>query len=216
MEGAHDLGGWSGFGPIVTTDDGPDAPFDPHFRAQVVCILASFPIGVGLRGYIEQLDPATYLRSSYVERWVRATEAATLAHGVLAPEDLDRWRSAIADGGAVPTTTNPEVAQMVVDHITTRHSALSEPDDPRFGVGDVVVVRRMWDERHHHRCPRYVRGARGTIERVIGSSQVPDGPGLGGTEVEYTVGFASSELWGDDEPPFSVFIDLYEHYLEPA
>ena len=78
------------------------------------------------------------------------------------------------------------------------------------------MVRRIWDEHHHHRCPRYVRGARGVVERVIGASEVPDGPALGGTEVEYTVGFTSSDLWEvEGEPPFSLFIDLYEHYLEP-
>ena len=40
---------------------------------------------------------------------------------------------------------------------------------------------------------------------------------LGGAEVEYTVAFSSADLWEDEgEPPFSLFIDLYEHYLEPA
>ena len=59
--------------------------------------------------------------------------------------------------------------------------------------------------------------ASGALERVIGASDVPDGPALGGTEVEYTVGFTSSDLWGDEcEPGFSLFIDLYEHYLEAA
>jgi len=84
-------------------------------------------------------------------------------------------------------------------------------------VGDAVVVRRFRDEAHHHRCPRYARGVAGVVERVLGASPVPDGPNLGGTEVEYTVGFASADLWGATaEPPFSVFLDLFEHYLEPA
>lgn len=217
MEGAHDLGGWSGFGPVVASADEPEETFDPDFRAQVICLLAASRIGAGLRGFIEQLEPGTYLRSTYGERWVKATEAAVVASGEVAQDDLDRWSTAIADGEPVPTALKPGVAQLVVDYITTRHSALSEPVDPRFAAGDAVCVRRVWDERHHHRCPRYVRGVPGVIERVIGASAVPDGPGLGGTEVEYTVGFTSSELWGDvDEPPFALFIDLYDHYLEPA
>jgi len=217
VEGAHDLGGWSGFGPVVTAGDEPEANFDPDFRTQAICLLALFPLDASLRPYIEGLDPLTYLRSTYADRWVRATEAAVVAHGVLPSEDLDRWRSAIANGEPVPTTSKPEVAQLVVDYITTRHSALSEPVDPRFTAGDAVVVRRIRDERHHHRCPRYVRGVRGVIERVIGASDVPDGPNLGGTEVEYTVAFGSADLWEDEgEPSFSLFIDLYEHYLEPA
>ena len=107
MEGAHDLGGWSGFGPVVTAGDAPEEPFDPDFRAQVICLLAAFPIGANLRRYIEELDPLTYLRSSYSDRWVRATEAAVVANGV--------WRRrtstvAVGDrrGEPVPTASNPD------------------------------------------------------------------------------------------------------------
>jgi nitrile hydratase len=30
----------------------------------------------------------------------------------------------------------------------------------------------------------------------------------------YTVGFPSTELWGDDAEPFTVHADLFESYLE--
>ena len=31
----------------------------------------------------------------------------------------------------------------------------------------------------------------------------------------YTVGFASTELWGPDAEPFTLHVDLFESYLEP-
>jgi hypothetical protein len=30
----------------------------------------------------------------------------------------------------------------------------------------------------------------------------------------YTVGFASTELWGPDAEPFTLHVDLFETYLE--
>jgi nitrile hydratase len=206
-----------GFGPVVPAGQEPRDDAHKDFRTQAVALLGSFRSGQSLRPHIESLDPLTYLSSSYAERWVRAAEAAAVASGVLTPDDLDRWQTAIADGEPVPSTSRPDVAELVVDYVTTRHSALRDPVNARFTVGDAVLVRRIWDDRHHHRCPRYVRGVVGAVERVIGASSVPDGPNLGGAEVEYTVAFASSDLWGNAaERPFSVFIDLYEHYLEAA
>lgn len=87
-----------------------------------------------------------------------------------------------------------------------------------YAAGDRVRVRRMRPERHH-RCPRYVRGAVGTIKRLLGADPVPGLPG-GETvrEACYTVQFSSVDLFGagadTDESPHDVLIDLWERYLE--
>jgi nitrile hydratase len=62
----------------------------------------------------------------------------------------------------------------------------------------------------HHRCPRYVRGATGTVTRVAGGW-----PPAGEREPEavYTVRFAQADLWGDDAEPGTLSIDLWERYL---
>ena len=39
--------------------------------------------------------------------------------------------------------------------------------------GDRVVVKRWHDPEHHHRCPRYVRGAVGVVETAWGEEPVP-------------------------------------------
>jgi hypothetical protein len=57
----------------------------------------------------------------------------------------------------------------------------------------------------------------GVIEKVCGEGLASDGENIGGREAEYTVEFSSVDVWGTtDEPPFRVFVDLYEHYLEAA
>jgi hypothetical protein len=91
------------------------------------------------------------------------------------------------------------------------------PATTRFAPHDAVIVQRMRPD-HHNRCPRYVRGARGTIDVVCGEDRVP-GSARDSTAVEpvYTVRFDSRDVWGDtDEPPFAVFVDLWESYLEAA
>jgi len=50
---------------------------------------------------------------------------------------------------------------------------LEPAEDARFAAGDGVRVRRSRPPGHS-RCPRYLRGARGTIMRVHGRDGVPD------------------------------------------
>ena len=60
---------------------------------------------------------------------------------------------------------------------------------PRFAVGAAVVVRRWRDPDHHHRCPRYVRGARASSRPCAATN----GSRAGSTSVAptYTVAFSS-------------------------
>ena len=96
---------------------------------------------------------------------------------------------------------------------------LSVAVNARFKPGDRVRVRRM-RPNGHTRCPRYVRGAVGVVERVQGTDLLPDRATYGlPTEPEpvYAVAFASQDLWGvSDDPPWTVIVDLFDAYLEPA
>ena len=90
---------------------------------------------------------------------------------------------------------------------------------PRFVAGQGVRVRRMHPVGHT-RCPRYVRGALGVVERVRGADELPDLAAYGRdapVEPVYVVAFRSDELWGrGEEPPWTVALDLWESYLEEA
>ncbi len=96
---------------------------------------------------------------------------------------------------------------------------MPSPSEPRFAVGERVRVRRMHPPGHT-RCPRYARGATGLIEAVRGADRLPDVAVYGGRidrEAVYSVAFTSTELWGaGQEPPWTVLLDLWESYLEPA
>jgi nitrile hydratase len=90
---------------------------------------------------------------------------------------------------------------------------------PRFVPGQGVRVRRM-HPAGHTRCPRYVRGALGVVERVQGADDLPDRAVYerdAPVEPVYAVAFRSDELWGrGEEPPWTVALDLWESYLEEA
>lgn len=207
----HDIGGMHGFGAVdVAATESQLEGWEN--RLQVVALM----VGGGTnRAGIEMLEPATYLSSSYHERWLLNCERQLLARGALTAGDLDRWRDLFtADPTASPPATSDPDAVEGVDAVLAWKRPLPRAVSPRFAVDDHVRVRRL-RPAHHHRCPRYVRGVVGAVERIAGEDQVP---GRSHTEPVYTVRFDSVALWGErgelDEPPYEVLIDLWESYLE--
>lgn len=212
VDGVHDMGAMHGFGPIPVGDVGHGPSWGA--RLQAVAILS----GGIRRGDLEALPPELYLTSGYHERWLRCAEARLVRRGRVGEAALSRWRDALHDPDvAPPRRDDPEATEGLLATLTTTPS-LHRAEDARFGVGDRVRVRRMRPERHH-RCPRYVRGAVGTVERVVGSDFLPDiGRRDGELEPVYTVCFSSHELWGDGGVErgraHDVLIDLWQSYLE--
>jgi len=217
VDGAHDLGGMQGFGRVVTP--GSDAAYDEAWepRAQFVGLL-SRTSGGSLRRHIEALAPPEYLASPYYVRWLSAAENLHVAAGALTDDDLRRWYAHFeADPDAsVPRREDPELAARVQARLSAGRP-MPAAEAPSFGAGDRVVVRRMHSVEHH-RCPRYVRGVRGTVAYVCGQDEVPgDDRAAAGVAPVYTVHFSSIDLWGHTaEPPFSVLVDLWQGYLEAA
>lgn len=82
------------------------------------------------------------------------------------------------------------------------------------------MVARNEHPKHHTRLPRYVRGKPGVIDRVRGVYTLPDTNAHGRGEHPqpvYSVRFAARDLWGDVAATTdSVYIDLWERYLDPA
>ena len=90
----------------------------------------------------------------------------------------------------------------------------------RFKPGDRVLVK-MEDRPGHIRTPWYVRGKRGWIERVYGEFRNPETLAYGGDGLPkrplYLVGFEQSQVWSKYEAAKDkLFIDIYEHWLDPA
>ena len=71
----------------------------------------------------------------------------------------------------------------------------------------------------HTKLPRYVRGHVGIVEAVQPGHLLPDThahfQGENPQHV-FTVAFDSRELWGADAETFTLTIELFDSYLEPA
>jgi len=225
MNGAHDLGGMHGFGPVAAEPDEPVFHADWERRAFGLTLAMGAWRRWNLdmsRSVREQMPPAEYLATSYYEHWLFGLERLLVAHGFVRPDELDRvrrreptppsGRAAVQDGAL----RRDGVHRMLHNR---RAARLDDPVAPRFRVDQVVLVRNI-HPTGHTRVPRYVRGRRGTVAIDHGVFIFPDSHAAGaGTRPQhvYSVRFAARELWGPDASPRdTVCVDLWDDYLEPA
>jgi nitrile hydratase len=210
VDGIHDMGGMHGFGPVGPTADEPvfHEPWEGRTFGLMVATSARGLRAGSIRPAIETIDPATYLASSYYERWARGVEAQLVAGGSLTVDAIDER---VAAGGELVRSraTDPDLVAALPAFLNGRVEPSGAPVTGAFTVGDRVTVARMAPSSHH-RCPRYVRGVTGTVARLAGGWPPP---GHDDIEAIYTVRFAMRDLWGDDAEPGHLFIDLWERYL---
>jgi nitrile hydratase len=212
VDGVHDVGGMQGFGAAYWPGSEEPTHADWELRAFALALVTGPGSSHAFRHTIERLDPVRYLQSTYYERWLYEAEQALLEAGAITHAEVVAWEARLAAGDEPPRRTDPERAARVVRALRRRRP-LEPADDPRFAIGDRVRVRRA-RPAGHTRCPRYLRGARGTVARVQGLDGVPD---VDNAVIEpvYAVAFDSTELWGDDVERHLVHADLWERYLEP-
>jgi nitrile hydratase subunit beta len=218
MNGVHDMGGMTCFGPIVREENEP--VFHAHWEKRM------FAMGLGggvwvcfdeARRALEQMDPVHYLASPYYEHWLASLEIIAVERGILTQEELTTG-VAQNPGEGRRNPLNPEEAVALVRQGTPfhRHSGRLTP---RFNLGDHVIARNIHPSGHT-RLPRYVRGRRGIINRVHGTFVYPDtiAHGLGEQpQPLYSVRFDAVELWGPTASARdNLYIDLWEDYLENA
>lgn len=217
MNGIHDLGGMTCFGPIVREDD------EPVFHADWErCVFAMNMLSIGrfgsidqVRHAIERMDPAAYLSTSYYEHWLAGIEILGRDSGLLTDTEMASGKSE-----HTPDLSSPPFDPESVDAMVRSGSPFTRPAGrrPTFDLGDRVRARNL-DVRGHTRLPRYVRGKRGLINAVHGTHVFPDtsAHGLGeNPQPLYNVRFEADELWGDNVARKDcVYIDLWEDYLEP-
>jgi nitrile hydratase len=220
MDGAHDLGGMHGFGAVVVPggEDVFHAPWEARVAALYLLVgiehLGGGPNGRAIR---ESMPAADYLAASYYERWLWSAERSLEHSGVIEPGEVERMMERLSGGEPAPSREDPALADRAVAAMGGRGPQLPAAAGARFSAGDPVRVRRMRPARHT-RCPRYVRGAVGRVERVQGVDALPELAAYGEPatpEPVYAVAFDSRTLWGDDgRPPWTVSVDLWERYLE--
>jgi nitrile hydratase len=90
----------------------------------------------------------------------------------------------------------------------------------KFKPGDRVRVRAD-DRPGHIRTPYYIRGKTGWIEQVHGDFLNPESLAYGKDGLPkrplYLVGFNQAEVWKKyGAAKDKLYVDIYEHWLEPA
>jgi nitrile hydratase beta subunit len=217
MNGAQDLGGMHGFGPVTPESNEP--VFHAEWERRVLAIsMAMGSTGEWnldmMRSARENCPPAEYLANSYYEIWLAGLERLVVARGLVSPLEIAASRSL-----GPPVPLKRVLAATNVGTALARGAPTERPSNrpSRFVVGEKVRAKNI-HPKTHTRLPRYVRGHLGIIERVHGCHVFADSNATGTGEDPqwlYTVCFDGCELWGpDSDPSLKVSVDAWEPYLE--
>ena len=217
MDGAHDMGGAKGFGPVVPEPNEPVFHGDWERRAFALTVAMARPGGWNIdmsRFARENRPPEDYLSKSYFQIWLAGLETLMIERGLVTREEIE--------AGKVLLPPKPGVTPIAPTEVTPaiRRGGPTEREAKRpamFAVGETVRMKDIHPVTHT-RLPQYVRGRLGTIELNHGCHVFPDTNSLGKGEDPqwlYTVRFDGPELWGKDaDPTLSVSVDAWESYLE--
>ena len=192
-------------------------PWEPRIFALHLLVVRALGAGPGGRPTREEMPPADYLAAGYYERWLWSAERRLERAGTIAPGEVEAMMARLAAGEAAPARADAAMAERSVAGL---RGALGDGGrrGARFAPGDRVRVRRL-RPAGHTRCPRYARGAAGTVARVHGTDRLPDLATYGEPaepEPVYAVAFRRTSSGArSDEPPFTVLLDLWDSYLEP-
>jgi nitrile hydratase len=224
MNGAHDLGGMHGFGPVTIERNEPVFHHEWERRAFAITLAAGFlgKWNIDMSRYArEQMPPAAYLASTYYEHWLFGLEKLLEDTRLVSHAEL----GAALKGGAVRTVvpaaglTALPARDVEAELRKSRASKADEDVPPRFNVGDRVRAVNI-HPLGHTRLPRYARDKRGVVALDHGVWVFPDTSGTGGGRKPqhcYSVRFEARELWGAGAGSRDVVhVDLWDDHLLPA
>jgi nitrile hydratase len=219
MNGAHDLGGMHGFGPVEPEPNEPVFHAEWEKRAFALTLAMAMPGRWNIdmsRFARENRPPAEYLSMSYYQIWFAALEQMLKERGLVGDDEIAAGHSLRPPKPVERILSPADVAKVLYRGGPTEREPRTAP---AFKPGDKVRAKVM-NPRTHTRLPRYARGHVGVIARVIGFHVFPDSNAIGAGEDPhwlYAVRFDGRELWGPQgDPRSSVSIDAWEPYLEPA
>jgi nitrile hydratase beta subunit len=219
MNGVHDMGGMHGLGPIEYENNEPVF----HSRWEALSFALNMATRAGRkwnidsgRYEIELLPAADYLRMSYYEKWAARLEKLLVKSGLVTESEIATGQPSPDSPKSTPAVTADQVPHMLR---TGARASRDIPDEPRFQIGQRVRARNINPEGHT-RLPRYARGKIGEIHLRHGVYVFPDtNAHFRGENPQhvYSVRFTARELWGNEASPRdAVYIDMWDHYLEPA
>ncbi len=218
MNGIHDMGGLTGFGPVLQESDEPVFHEDWQRRVFAMNLAALAFLGPvdRARHAVERMNSVDYLTTSYYEHWLAGLQTAAKDLGYVNDEEIATGRVL----HAAPVPHPPPDAEMIEGLVRGGMPASREPAaaEPAYAPGARVRARHI-EITGHTRLARYVRGKVGVVTALHGWHVFPDtnAHDLGeNPQPLYTVRFEAKALWGDNVSRRDcVYIDLWESYLEP-
>ncbi|MFK0206449.1 hypothetical protein [Agrobacterium sp. NPDC090283] len=100
MNGAHDLGGMHGFGPIAPPKSEPVFKHDWERRMFAIhvglCFAAAYNIDEHRHG-CERMNGSDYLSTTYYEHWLHANEVLLVEKGVFTQEEYEAKLQTLKD-----------------------------------------------------------------------------------------------------------------------
>ncbi|WP_434052653.1 MAG: nitrile hydratase subunit beta [Roseibium sp.] len=219
MNGAQDLGGQMGFGPLELEDNEPNfhAKWEERAFALTLAMGATGTWNIDSSRFArESLPPPVYLTSSYYKIWTLGLEKLLVDNSLVSPEELN--------AGKPLEPSQPLKRVLKAENVAATLQKGGPADRPetqpaRYKLGDKVRTRRINPE-HHTRLPRYARDAVGTVEAVHGVHVFPDANARGLGEQPtwlYGIVFKGTDIWGaDSDPALTLRLDLWEPYLDLA
>ena len=99
MNGAHDMGGMDGFGPVVAEKNEPVFHADWERRTFAMTVAMGFYGAWNIdmaRHARERMEPGEYLRTSYYEHWLHGLETLLVEKGLVSAEELEARRAELA------------------------------------------------------------------------------------------------------------------------
>jgi nitrile hydratase subunit beta len=218
MNGVHDMGGMQDMGPVQAEKNEP--VFHAPWEGRVVAMwLAMLPWGKWTPSFTryqrELIPPDQYLQMSYYEKWLVVLVEGMVKTGFVTRAEIDSGMPAPASPKQSPALTVDKVPALVSGVPPSRNVTVAA----QFRPGERVRARNI-NPITHTRLPRYARGKSGIVTRDYGVFVFPDTSAqfLGDKPQHvYSVRFAARELWGEQaKPQDSVYLDMWDDYLEPV
>jgi nitrile hydratase subunit beta len=217
MNGIHDMGGMQDMGPVKR--EGQEPAFHEAWEGRVFALDLAVQgdwTGSAERYQIELIPPADYLLMSYYEKWLRSLVELMIKAGMVTRAEVDSGKAVAQNIKGAQALGAADVPSMIAKGAPASRNLSTVA---QFHVGQRVRARNI-NPTGHTRLPRYARGRSGTIERDRGVFVFSDtdAHGLGEKPQHvYSVRFNARELWGEKvSGRDSVYIDMWDDYLEPA
>src|SRR6478672_9607749 len=139
MNGAQDMGGMMGFGPVVAEKNEPvfQAPWERRTFALTLAMAAAggWNIDQG-RAARESLNPAQYLAKSYYEIWLAGLEKLMAERGLVSPDEVEAGKALHPAKAVRRVLTAERVASVLANGGPTARDAVAAQ---RFQVGQRVL-----------------------------------------------------------------------------